>query len=112
MRNPKRTAASASALMIGVGVVGLITIFVSSTKASMDAAVDRAFTGDIVVDSGGGLFGGVDPGLATRLDRLPEVAVAAGLRQGVAQVAGHQPAGQQGAGEARPAPARRRPWRP
>ena len=49
MRNPKRTAASASALMIGVGVVGLITIFVSSTKASMDAAVDRAFTGDIVV---------------------------------------------------------------
>jgi putative ABC transport system permease protein len=88
MRNPKRTAASASALMIGVGVVGLITIFVSSTKASMDAAVDRAFTGDIVVDSGGGLFGGVDPGLARRLDALPEVASAAGLRQGVAQVAG------------------------
>jgi putative ABC transport system permease protein len=58
MRNPKRTAASASALMIGVGVVGLITIFVSSTKASMDAAVDRAFTGDIVVDSAGGLFRG------------------------------------------------------
>jgi putative ABC transport system permease protein len=88
MRNPKRTAASASALMIGVGVVGLITIFVSSTKASMDAAVDRAFTGDIVVDSGGGMLGGVDPGLAQRLDRLPEVAMAAGLRQGVAKVAG------------------------
>jgi putative ABC transport system permease protein len=88
MRNPKRTAASASALMIGVGVVGLITIFVSSTEASMDAAVDRAFTGDIVVDSGGGLLGGVDPGLAERLDRLPEVAMAAGLRQGVAKVAG------------------------
>ena len=34
MRNPKRTAASASALMIGVGLVGFITIFVSSTKAS------------------------------------------------------------------------------
>ncbi|HEY6746976.1 MAG TPA: FtsX-like permease family protein [Mycobacteriales bacterium] len=88
MRNPKRTAASASALMIGVGVVGLITIFVSSTKASMDAAVDRAFTGDIVVDSGGGMFGGVDPGLAARLRALPEVDTAAGLRQGVAQVAG------------------------
>jgi putative ABC transport system permease protein len=88
MRNPKRTAASASALMIGVGVVGLITIFVSSTKASMDAAVDRAFTGDIVVDSGGGLAGGVDPGLAERVDALPEVAMAAGLRQGVAQVTG------------------------
>ena len=88
MRNPKRTAASASALMIGVAVVGLITIFVSSTKASMDAAVDRAFTGDIVLDSGGGLVGGVDPGLAERVDRIPEVAIAAGLRQGVAKVAG------------------------
>jgi len=87
-RNPKRTAASASALMIGVGVVGLITIFVSSAKASMDAAVDRAFTGDIVVDSGGGTFGGVDPGLARRVNGLPEVDSAAGLRQGVAQVAG------------------------
>lgn len=88
MRNPKRTAASASALMIGVGAIGLITIFVSSTKASLDAAVDRAFTGDIVVDSGGGFFGGVDPGLALRVDALPEVAAATGLRQGVAQVAG------------------------
>ncbi len=88
MRNPKRTAASASALMIGVGVVGLITIFVSSAKASMDAAVDRAFAGDMVVDSGGGFFGGVDPGLAKRLDGLPEVSYAAGVRQGVAQVAG------------------------
>jgi putative ABC transport system permease protein len=87
MRNPKRTAASASALMIGVGVVGLITIFVSSTKASMDAAVDRGFTGDIVVDSGGGLSGGVDPGLGERVAVLPEVAMASGLRQGVAQVA-------------------------
>jgi len=88
MRNPKRTAASASALMIGVGVVGLITIFVSSAKASMDVAVDRAFSGDIVVDSGGGTFGGVDPGLAQRLRTLPEIGSAAGLRQGVAQVAG------------------------
>ena len=88
MRNPKRTAASASALMIGVGVVGLITIFVSSTKASMDAAVDRAFSGDIVVDSGGGFAGGVDPGLASRVDALPEVAMASGLQQGVAKVAG------------------------
>ena len=88
MRNPKRTAATAAALMIGVGLVGFITIFAASTKASIDAAVDRAFTGDFVLDSGGGLVGGVDPGLAERLDRIPEVAIAAGLRQGVAKVAG------------------------
>jgi putative ABC transport system permease protein len=42
MRNPKRTAPSASVLMIGVGLVGFITIFVSSTKASVEQAVDQS----------------------------------------------------------------------
>jgi putative ABC transport system permease protein len=88
MRNPKRTAASASALMIGVGLVGFITIFVASTKASINDAIDKGFTGDIVLDSGGGLIGGVDPGLAQRAAALPEVAAASGLRQGPAQVDG------------------------
>jgi putative ABC transport system permease protein len=88
MRNPKRTAASASALMIGVGLVGFITIFVASTKASINNAIDKGFTGDIVLDSGGGVMGGVDPGLAQRVAALPEVAAATGLRQGLAQVDG------------------------
>ena len=88
MRNPKRTAASASALMIGVGLVGFITIFVSSATASQDKAIDDSFTGDIVVNSGGGLMGGVDPGLAKELNLLPEVAYATGLRQGFASVEG------------------------
>lgn len=86
MRNPKRTAASASALMIGVGLVGFITIFVSSIKGSIDEAIDRGFTGDIVVDSGGGFVGGIDPGLATRLRQLPEVEKASGVRIGLAKV--------------------------
>jgi putative ABC transport system permease protein len=88
MRNPKRTAASASALMIGVGLVGFITIFVASAKASQDQAIDESFTGDIVVTSGGGLMGGVDPSLAKTLNTLPEVAYATGMRQGFASVAG------------------------
>jgi len=88
MRNPKRTAASASALMIGVGVVGFITIFVASTKASINQSIDRGFTGDMVIDSGGGLSGGIDPGLAPRIGALPEIAAASGLQVGLAQVDG------------------------
>jgi putative ABC transport system permease protein len=84
MRNPKRTAATASALMIGVGLVAFITIFASSTKASLDAAVDRTVTGDYVVTGSGG----IDPGLAERLDGLSEVEVATGVRWGVAEVDG------------------------
>jgi putative ABC transport system permease protein len=88
MRNPKRTAASASALMIGVGLVGFITIFVASSKASVNSGVDRAFTGDIVLDPGSGVLGGVNPGLAQSLSTVPEVAAATGIRQGIAQVNG------------------------
>jgi len=88
MRNPKRTAASASALMIGVGLVGLITIFVASTRASVDHSITNTFTGDLVVDGGGGLYGGVDPAIAKRLSDLPEVSVATGIRVGLAKVAG------------------------
>ena len=88
MRNPKRTAASASALMIGVGLVGFITIFVSSAKASQNEAIDGSFTGDIVISSGAGFMGGLDPGLAQQVNALPEVAYATGMRQGFASVGG------------------------
>jgi len=41
-RNPRRTAATASALMIGVFLVGFITILASSTKASTASAVEES----------------------------------------------------------------------
>ena len=78
MRNPKRTAASASALMIGVGLVAFITILASSTTASLDATVDQTFTGDFVINSGAGVAGGVSPALAQKLSALPQVAAATG----------------------------------
>jgi putative ABC transport system permease protein len=88
MRNPKRTAASASALMIGVGLVGFITILAASTKLSISATIDRSFAGDVIIDSGAGVTGGVDPSLAQQLNQLPEVAAAAGLRIGSARIDG------------------------
>ena len=88
MRNPKRTAASASALMIGVGLVGFITILAASSTASVNSAISRSFAGDIVIDSGGGLMGGVDPALALQLGKLPQVQAATGLAVGFAEVNG------------------------
>ena len=90
MRNPKRTAATASALMIGVGLVTFITIFASSTKASIDKSIEKAFTGDLVLTKNADLFGGggIDPSLAERLNRLPEVEVASAIRGGMAEIAG------------------------
>src|SRR6516164_194118 len=83
MRNPKRTAASASALMIGVGLIAFITIFATSAKASINASIDRSFAGDFVINSGAGTTGGgVDPALAQKLNTLPQVAAATGERIG------------------------------
>ena len=82
MRNPKRTAASASALMIGVGLIAFISIFASSAKASINATIDRTFAGDFVINSGAGSSGGVAPALAQRLNTLPQVAAATGERTG------------------------------
>jgi putative ABC transport system permease protein len=83
MRNPKRTAASASALMIGVGLIAFISIFASSVKASINASVDRSFAGDFVINSGAGNSGGgIDPALTQRLNTLPQVAAATGERLG------------------------------
>src|SRR5215831_1280713 len=88
MRNPKRTAASASALMIGVGLVSFITILAASTTASVNSTIDRNFAGDIVIDSGAGLTGGIDPALAQRLAKLPQVSAVAGVRGGLAEIFG------------------------
>jgi putative ABC transport system permease protein len=88
IRNPKRTAATAAALMIGVSLVCFITIVASSSKASATAHIDKAFTGDFVIDAGSLGPGGLSHDLAERLDRLPEVKAASGVRQTVAQVGG------------------------
>jgi putative ABC transport system permease protein len=88
MRNPKRTAASASALMIGVGLVSFITILASSTTASINSTIDRSFAGDIVIDSGAGLTGGMDPALTQRLNKLPQVSAATGVGVGLAKIFG------------------------
>ncbi|HET9380632.1 MAG TPA: ABC transporter permease [Streptomyces sp.] len=90
LRSPKRTAATAGALMIGVAVVSLFTVFGASLKATMDQTVSRSFAGDVAVTapSFGAGGSGLSPRLAGALQRLPEVDTAVGLGRGVAEVDG------------------------
>jgi putative ABC transport system permease protein len=80
MRNPKRTSRTAAALMIGVALVGFITILSSSVKASIDKTLDEQYTGDFVVDSGSFGFGGLSPELARALKEKPELDAVAAIR--------------------------------
>ncbi|MET7569139.1 FtsX-like permease family protein [Streptomyces sp. NPDC005492] len=90
LRSPRRTAATASALMIGVAVVSLFTVFGASLKATMDQTVARSFAGDVAVStpSFGAGGSGLSPRLAGAIGRLPEVGTAVGLGRGVAEVDG------------------------
>ena len=54
-RNPRRTGATASALMIGVTLVSMMAVFGASAKASIDKAVDQEFVADYVVSSAVGM---------------------------------------------------------
>lgn len=88
IRNPRRTAVTASALMIGVALVGFITIFAASVKASISAIVEQQVKADLVVRAGNGFQAGVSPELAKEIRKLPQVAAASGIRFGPAQVDG------------------------
>jgi putative ABC transport system permease protein len=51
MRNPRRTATTASALMIGVGLVGFVTIFGTSMSSSLSDAIEDVYLMDFDVRS-------------------------------------------------------------
>jgi putative ABC transport system permease protein len=50
-RNTARTAATAAALMIGVGLVTFVAIFASGLKESFTGAIDRTIQGDLILQT-------------------------------------------------------------
>ena len=50
-RNPRRTAATASALMIGVALVSMMSVLGASMKATVDQAISRDVIADFVIAS-------------------------------------------------------------
>jgi putative ABC transport system permease protein len=79
MRNPRRTAGTASALMLGTAVVALFATFGASLKRSLDELIADAYEGDLVVVQDGFSGAGLSPDLADGIAALPEVETATGL---------------------------------
>jgi putative ABC transport system permease protein len=79
MRNPRRTAATAAALMIGLGLVSLVTILASSLKASFDAALRDTLKADLTLSTSS--FTAFSPEVAGVVRELPEVGAVAEFRQ-------------------------------
>src|SRR5262249_30984476 len=83
-RNPKRTATTATALIIGVALVGFITIFAASAKASIADAIGSQFNTDFIVQGPGSFSPGIglSPKLGQQIAALPEVAASTPVRTG------------------------------
>jgi putative ABC transport system permease protein len=79
-RSPRRTSGAATALMIGVGVVTLLTVMAASLKSSYADQASKAFAGDLSIGTGQtSTHSGFSGRLSTDVAKLPQVAGAAGL---------------------------------
>ena len=83
MRDPRRTSASASALMVGTAVVALFITFGASIKATIEHTVDQDFGGDLIIVTDDFSGPGFSPAVAQEVAALPEVAVSAGMANAV-----------------------------
>jgi putative ABC transport system permease protein len=71
LRNPRRTTATASALMIGLALACTMSIIGASAKASVDRTIEENFIGSYVV---GSAFGQpFSPQVADKIARVPGV---------------------------------------
>jgi putative ABC transport system permease protein len=78
LRNPRRTAATASALMIGLALVSAMSIIGASTSSSIDKLIGNEFQSDFVVASSVG--SSFSPTIADRIRDIPGVDTAAVFR--------------------------------
>jgi putative ABC transport system permease protein len=88
MRNPKRTARTGGALMVGVALVAGITVIAASVRDWTRDVYEEQFTGDFVASSDLMGYGGVSPDLAADLATIDGVDVVTGVRMGAAHDVG------------------------
>ncbi|MER6309683.1 ABC transporter permease [Streptomyces sp. NPDC001657] len=79
LRNPRRTAATASALMIGLTLMTGMTVVGISTQQAMDEMAAKGLTADLKVSTS--TYTGLDTALSQKVADLPGVEAMAPLRR-------------------------------
>ena len=78
-RNPRRTASTAAALMIGLGLVAFVSVFMTTLKASASDTLDETLRADFILSSSG--FQPFSPGIASALSERDEFSAVSPFRQ-------------------------------
>jgi putative ABC transport system permease protein len=81
IRNPARTASTASALMIGVTLVTLVSVLAAGLKTTFEDSVSKLFNADYALTSQNG-FTPTSTASEVALRRIPGVTVVSGVRAG------------------------------
>ncbi len=74
VRNPRRSASTAFALMIGVGLVAFFLVLNSSVRQSISKALDSGFRGDFIIMTDDFGMVGLPPTMAEDVAAVPGVA--------------------------------------
>jgi putative ABC transport system permease protein len=85
-RNPSRTAITAAALMIGLALVGFVTIFAAELRKSADDAINREVAGALTVYSDSGTL--MPHGVPVSLTKVPGVATVSSFKSDAGKVSG------------------------
>jgi putative ABC transport system permease protein len=89
IRQSRRTATTAAALMIGVALVSFVAIFASSIRQSAMAGLDDSLKADYIVSNQQmGMNVPFSPKVALELAKAPEIEVASPLRSNEVQIEG------------------------
>ena len=82
MRSPRRTASTASALIIGVTLVGFITVFAASAQTSISKSVSGGFKGEYIVQPANlnGNVSGVPTATTDKIAAVKGVDAVAGVK--------------------------------
>jgi len=86
LRNPRRTAATASALMIGIALTTTMSIMAASIVSSANAAIDNSVGADFIITAKN--FGPVPDTVATDVAKVPGVGAVTSFRNGAMKVGG------------------------
>ncbi|MDA2808747.1 ABC transporter permease [Nocardiopsis suaedae] len=87
LRSPRRTAATAMALTVGLGLVAAVATLSASAEESVDRRIDEAMGADLAVVAEG-FDRSVPPQVVDEVDGAPGVAAVAAVRVGQLEVAG------------------------
>lgn len=100
-RVPRRTAASASALMIGVALVAASAVFAASLRTSFNKTLENTLQADFILTDTS--FQGMPPAVADTLRSVPEISAVTPIRGFSMQITNHPDSGTKSVGVADPA---------